>query len=324
MTCYFPIKAYQPYQANADGKKPIVFTLSPAQASAYVNVLLPCAKCIGCKLEYARQWAIRGVHESSLHEFNSFITLTYDDEHLPKDCSVSKRDFQLFMKKLRKKFSSGVSIPNSDNFFVQNKIRFIGCGEYGDHNDRPHYHLILFGVHFPDRKRFSKRGDHTLYVSDTLTSLWGKGHASIGDVSYDSIGYVARYVTKKITGDLADDHYTRIDRFSGEVYKLQPEFFLMSRKPGIAAGWFEKWSNDIYNKPIDRMAVHINGRSMNPPKYYDKQFEKVNPDRMADIKDFRKKDSEKESHIYENTNARLRVREICTKANQAFFTKREL
>lgn len=150
------------------------------------SLSLPCGQCIGCRLEYSRQWAIRCMHESTLHDQSCFITLTYSDDNLPEHGTLILRDFQLFMKRLRFEFSNV-------------KIRFYHCGEYGEKFGRPHYHALLFGIDFEaDRTLYSqsKQGSK-LYVSDTLNKLWNKGFATIGNITFESAAYVARYVVKK-------------------------------------------------------------------------------------------------------------------------------
>lgn len=227
------------------------------------NIKVSCNQCKGCRKEYARQWAMRILHEQSLWANNIFITLTYDDKHLPENKTLVKKDFQDFMKRLRKHKKCNKT----------NKIRFYHCGEYGEKFERPHYHAILFNCNFSDRLKIN--GHKGLTTSKTLTKIWGKGFTSIGDVTFDSASYVAGYVQKKITGKMKDyidpstklRHYERL-RPDGEIITLQPEYSTMSRRPGIAGLWFAKHKNDVY--PSDN--IHINGREMRPPKYYDKLF----------------------------------------------------
>ena len=137
MPCYSPLIAWRAKHINPSGKTSLVFNQRDA-AQPDDPVQLPCGQCIGCRLEKSRQWAMRIAHESSLYDQNCFLTLTFSDEHLPQNLSVSKRDLQLFMKRLRK-------------HFAPRKIRFFQCGEYGELNMRPHYHSILFNVDFPDK-----------------------------------------------------------------------------------------------------------------------------------------------------------------------------
>lgn len=203
-------------------------------------------------MNHAQQWATRIVHEASLHDANSFLTLTYADEKLPSDNGLSKREFQLFMKRLRK-------------YLEPRSIRFFGCGEYGGETHRPHYHLIVFGEDFTsDRYVWSRnnRGD-LLYRSPIVEQIWDLGHIWIGSVTPESAGYVARYALKKSQSPAAED-YTRIDAESGEIVSVEPEFLLMSRRPGIGSGWWDKYQSDAF--PSD--FVIIGGRKLPVPAYY--------------------------------------------------------
>jgi len=204
------------------------------------------------------------MHEASLNLSNSFITLTYNDENLPPGGTLNRKHFQDFMKRLRKKN------PN---------VRVFYCGEYGDQLGRPHYHALLFGKTFEDRRLFKKIRGHPQYSSDQLTDFWGKGHATFGEVTFQSAAYVSRYVTKKVTGEEAEDHYTKTD-IDGVVHYLQPEFVGMSLKPGIGQPWLEKWYQDIYRH--DR--IIMNGKAMGIPRAYDLMLEKIDPELLRKVR----------------------------------------
>lgn len=249
---------------------------------------LPCGQCIGCRLERSRQWAIRCVHEASLYERNCFITLTFAPEHLPKSGSLDKRDFQLFMKRLRKRYGAGV--------------RYFHCGEYGEKGGRPHYHACLFNFDFDDRELWSTRGGVKLFTSKALQELWPFGFSTIGDVTFESAAYVARYVTKKVTGPAAAGHYERVDA-KGEVTTVVPEYVTMSRRPGIGRPWLDRYISDVY--PHDR--VVLRGQEMHPPKYYDSLFELANPLEFDDVKESRKR--KMMACAKDSSYERLRVRE---------------
>lgn len=207
---------------------------------------------------------MRCVHEATLYEENAFITLTYDEEHLPKNGTLVLRDYQLFMKRLRK-------------LFQPQKIRFFHCGEYGDKYKRPHYHAILFNVNFADRQVFRKTVQgNVLYTSETLKGLWPLGHSMIGSVTFESAAYVARYVMKKVTGKNADLNYVNME--TGEI--RLPEYTTMSRRPGIGRGYFDKYSSDIY--PRDYAIMR--GMKCRPPKFYDGLFEIQSPTDYSCIK----------------------------------------
>lgn len=289
MPCYSPLLAH--WGLNDKGH------LAPQFSSDVYRDLpmieLPCGKCIGCRLEYSRQWAMRCVHEASLYDRNCFITLTYNDEHLPIDLSLDYKHFQLFMKRLRKKFGP--------------KIRFFACGEYGDKNYRPHFHACLFNFDFDDKVVF-KSGSNPLYVSPSLDSLWSDsngliGFSTIGQVTFDSASYVARYVTKKVTGDLAIEHYTRVG-LDGKTYQVVPEFARMSRRPGIGAGYYEKYKDDFYSDD----SIIVNGRSVKPPRFYDSRYSVDNQQAFSCIREKRR---------YNNFNSSLLTRERAGKIAEA-------
>lgn len=247
MSCYRPLDCWR-QRGNDPGKPKISFTKHDDLATP---LTVPCGQCLGCRLERSRRWAVRIVHESQMHERNSFLTLTYDDEHLPKDRSLCLDDFQRFFKRLRKQSAS--------------PLRFFHCGEYGETTQRPHYHCCLFGEDFASDRhllRTTKRGDR-LYTSNRLTKTWGLGHAVIGELSFESAAYVARYCLKKVTGDSAEEHYAG----------RKPEYVTMSRRPGIGATWFDEFRGDLY--PRDECVV--DARRSLPPPFYDRLLEKVDP-----------------------------------------------
>ena len=272
MPCFHPITAYHKIGGG------ITWT---HRESNGIKLTVSCKQCTGCRQEYARQWAMRIKHEASLWLNNIFITLTYNDQNLPEYNQLVKKDFQDFMKRLRKHKKAN----------TKNPIRFFHCGEYGEKFGRPHYHAILFNTNFNDRKPIP--GQKNLTTSDTLKKLWGKGHVSIGDVTFQSASYVAGYVQKKINGKQKEDHYRRIDKTTGETWVLPQEYATMSRRPGIAGLWFAKHKKDVY--PSDN--IHINGKEMRPPKYYDNLFQEQNPFQMEQIKLNRTKAMQKTAHL---------------------------
>lgn len=186
-----------------------------------------------------------------MHKENCFITLTFDNEHLPEDYSVHVRTWQLFMKKLRKKFGS--------------KIRFYACGEYGDLNKRPHYHALIFNHDFHDKKYYQTTPqENILYTSQTLTDLWSYGFATTGNIDYQSAGYCTRYNMKKINGGIAADHYWREHPLTKQMVSVQPEFATQSRRPGLGQKFFEQHKAEIF--PADYIVIE--GRKLPVPRYY--------------------------------------------------------
>ena len=254
MSCVNPLKAFQCFD------KSIVFD-EVRKHDIVRSLNLPCGQCIGCRLERSRQWAMRCMHEAQLHQNNCFITLTYDNEHLPSDGSLHYRDFQLFIKRLRK-------------FIGSAKIRYYMAGEYGENFGRPHFHACIFGYDFNDKKLWKRSSSGSnLYRSENLELLWPFGYSSIGDVNFESAAYVARYIMKKQTGKESEKYYQYCDLKTGEIINITPEFNKMSLKPGIGAEWYKKYKSDVY--PHDYVVVR--GKKMKPPKAYDKLYKKSNP-----------------------------------------------
>ncbi|WNK14537.1 MAG: replication initiator protein [Microvirus sp.] len=284
MPCYHPLKALR----SAQGVRVL------NKDATIFNLKLPCGQCVGCRLERSRQWALRCIHEAKLYENNIFVTLTYDDKHLPHDSGLNHRHFQLFIKKLRKHFPQ--------------PIRYYMCGEYGGQFGRPHYHAILFNITFDDATYWMRTATGSkLYRSKKLESLWTFGFSSFGAVTFESAAYVARYVMKKVTGDLADSHYQSVSTATGEVFQTQPEYNRMSLKPGIGSSWYDKFKSDVF--PHDRI-IH-DGTPLKPPRYYDNKLKKENIDNYNEIK---QKRLAKANNNNDNTNSRLEVKEIVTKA----------
>lgn len=261
MSCFNPISATN-NGLQSNGKNKIVFTGAKSQYDDN-HLKLPCGKCIGCLRNRSREWAIRCVHESKLHQDNSFITLTYRPEDLPEGGSLNVADFQGFMKRLRRYAEY--------NEKHKTKIRFMQCGEYGPKLQRPHHHALLFGYDFHDKKLWKHNGrGQRIYTSETLERLWGKGFCTIGNVTQQSAEYVARYTLKKHYGENAKTHY-------GDK---KPEYLTMSRKPGIGHGWYQKWKTDIYPKGI----LVFNAVKQMPPRYYDTLYKAENPEQIEQIK----------------------------------------
>lgn len=210
-----------PYIRDRSGKVLVLSKLDPANNDAVDGIPFPCGQCLPCRINRRRVWTLRLMLESYLHEHSSFITLTYSEDNLPYDQeyrpTLCKRDLQLFLKRLRKRFDV--------------ELRYYACGEYGEKSARPHYHAILFGLSpfdlDPEWLLYEGKSgrDFHRHRSSPLYDLWQYGIVHVGECSRQSIQYVAGYVTKKLVVNKQD---TR-----------QKEFSLMSRRPGIAAGAIE-------------------------------------------------------------------------------------
>lgn len=177
--------------------------------------------------------------ECTQWKYNYFLTLTYDDSHVPirsglnletgewqEELSVNKPDVQLFMKKLRRYF---------EHHYDEQNIRYYCAAEYGDQTERPHYHICLFNCNIRDLEEYPKKNDlgDQYYTSKTMENIWGKGNVIIGELTSQSAGYTARYVMKKWKGKNGADKWA-------EEHIKDREFSLMSRKPGIGAEYFEQ------------------------------------------------------------------------------------
>lgn len=267
MGCYHPLSAY--VHDRLDGRRTIKVCKSyrgpdtvgfddsrlfPGETVRHV--LLPCGQCIFCRLRKSLEWTVRCWHEYRMTSKGVFLTLTYDDDHLPcldgtRIGTLRYNDFQLFAKRLRQKVGS---------------FRFLMCGEYGSHGTRrPHYHAILFGLTLDDLQPWKREPTYVLYRSKTVESAWQNGFCTVGEIEPSCINYVCRYNLKKVTGAKADDWY------QGRT----PEFLRMSLKPGIGAGWLSHFQDDVYKldyitDEVIRDSVRYNGHDVRPPRYYDK------------------------------------------------------
>lgn len=245
MSCFNPIHAWQNVTPSESGKHPLFFMPPKNIKDSY---LIPCGKCSGCKASLSLMWSIRCYHESLLHSQSSFVTLTYNDESLPSNHSLLKSDFQKFLKRLRK------TTP----------VRYFACGEYGDLSCRPHYHALIFGK---DWLEGSEPINNDLYLNQALTDVWGKGHVSIGSLTPESISYVTGYVSKKIA--------------SKTPAGLEPEFRVMSRRPGIGKEFAFKYLDDLVNTGIAVMG----GKEYPIPLQYFRWLE----NELAAVKDERRR-----------------------------------
>lgn len=283
MSCFHPLTGYQRY-AGA----PLSFT----EVRGARRVMVPCGQCHGCRLDKAVGMAVRCMHEASLYRHNQFVTLTYRDNPV----TLVPRDLTLFLKRLRK---------------VQ-PFRFYACGEYGEKNGRPHYHSLLFNFPCADRYkwRMSDSG-FQVYRSPALESVWSLGNVEVGDVSFQSAAYCARYAMKKQIGKDVGKVQEIVDLSTGEVVTRRHEFARMSLKPGIGADWYKRYWKDVF----PRGYVVSNGHKIKPPKYYNEKFKLQSPDEYAKIVETRMLAAD--AQFDDNSPSRLRVKEIVEKAKSA-------
>lgn len=272
MACYHPEVAYRSREGrNSNGKWPLVF--NRRQGFDDMKVIIPCGKCVGCRIDKSRDWATRCILEASMWDENCFITLTYRNTG-PELC---KRDFVLFMKKLRKKYGKG--------------IRFFHCGEYGSLGDRPHHHACLFNFDFPDKTLWSIREGVKLYHSEELNKIWGHGYCTVGEVTWESAAYVARYVLKKINND--NRHQV-------------PEYITMSRRPGVGKNWLDQYKDDILK--VDSVILR-EGR-FRPPRYFDNKLSESQPQTMERIKHIRQSKHNESNSTPERLAVRERLKKL--------------
>lgn len=296
MACTRPLKGYK-----APGGK---ISFSPRTGYTDLpSVRVKCGQCLGCRLERKRAWAIRAVHESQMHRSSCFLTLTYDNKHLPKDRSVDVRHWQLFAKKLRRK---------------KGPFRFLHCGEYGEKNQRPHYHACIFGHDFHEDRTMHKKEGHPLWISEELGELWGNGFSTIGTLTFDSAAYVAGYCVKKSTGKQAKDAYTRLDKETGELWEVKPDYATMSRRPGLGYEWYQKFKADVYPEDV----VIQKGQVFRPPAYYDTLLEKEDPELWEKIQSKRKQ-IVKHDHDYQD-ECRLLSKEKVLESKMSMYSERSM
>lgn len=267
MACEAPIQAWRPALGGPLSFKP------PRDGHYWTKIQVPCGTCILCRKEQSRQWAMRITHEAQQHDENSFLTLTYDDDHLPVDNGLRYRDLQLFWKRLRKEIG---------------KFRYYAVGEYGDKSMRPHYHACLFGHAFTDARIYVREGDKPLWTTMQLQRIWGMGHVSVGALNYGTASYTASYIHKKLT---SKQQYVKVDETTGELIRLEQPRAFMSRGgragKGIAAEWIEKWGRGTY----DHDHVIMNGSPSKPAKYYDNKLKEKNEEQFNEIKRERRKNA---------------------------------
>lgn len=240
MACFQPVRAWRRVGGYdpVTGKWPLTFRKSEGYKETAMDV--PCGKCEGCRMDHARSWAIRCMHEASMHAQNCCITLTYDQDHLPEHGELDKRGMQNWLKILRNHIGS---------------FRYFGCGEYGSLGDRPHFHIILFGYDFPDKVCVTKHGGSKHFDSNMLREIWHRGNIDVGECTYQSAAYIARYVFKKQVSVSQNQHE-------------QPEYAMMSLRPGIGASFVEKYKDDL----LASFSCLYDGKEFAIPKFYESRF----------------------------------------------------
>lgn len=274
MGCVSPISGWLSVKLSENGKRPIVFDRSLGFADQ--PRVVPCGRCIGCKTSRASQWSTRATLELLSYPDGSscFLTLTYDDEHLPGPSLVPEH-LTLFWKRLRK---------------AEGPLRYLACGEYGEQTNRPHFHAICFGFRPTDLQTYSS----TLWHSPRLQSTWPYGQCLVGDASSASAAYVAGYISKKLEAA----HYPA---------GILPPFLRVSSKPALGSRWIrDHWSD------LEGDKVYVAPGVVAPvPKHILSLLEVEQPLLWSRIKALRRKRAalgEKTQSQLNNVEANLRAR----------------
>lgn len=286
MACYHPIAAWKHKTAKNDNGKSVITFHLPLTLSDYEEIRVPCGQCVGCRLDYSRDWATRIMCECKSWEQNWFVTLTYDPEHVPVSSVVDTETGEFiqgmtlvpshltkFMKDLRRYW---------EYHYDHTGIRFYACGEYGDESGRPHYHLAIFNLPFaPDQLEpwFFNKEHQQIYKCPVLEQIWANGIVAVGEVTFNSAAYIARYMLKKQKGPDAAAFY----RSQGKA----PEFSRMSRRPGIGADYYAQHRDEIYEHDEMFMGTLKKVMKVKPPKYFDRLYDMDSPEAMAAIKEDR-------------------------------------
>lgn len=282
---------------------------------------VPCKECAGCQEAYSKEWATRCMLEAARYEHNYFITLTYDEYHIPKnDELLNKKTGEVFEND---NWEQGHLCPdhitkfNKDvreywrTHYEHTGIKFYASGEYGGLTRRPHYHMIMFNlpIKLEDLKIYKVKNGHILWNCDILTKIWDKGFVGLAEVNWDTCAYTARYVMKKLKGKIEDEKYYE----NGMV----PEFVRMSRRPGIGIDYFKEHMQEMYKNDEIILAGHAEKiQPVKPPKYYDRMFKDLEPKKMDEIKAIRKRIAE-ESTKMKNLNTDLTESErLCVEEKQ--------
>lgn len=237
---------------------------------------IPCQNCIGCRKEKALEWTNRILMEIKTNPLNNyFLTITYDAKN--EKLSLSKRDIQLFLKRIREK---------------QGELRYLVAGEYGERTFRPHYHMIMLN-HYPGS---GKKWDRQQTEMLELEKIWGKGRILGSDVTESNIAYTCQYTTKKA--------YSIEKNWPQNIEK---PFILMSRRPGLGKDYIEE-NIDLIKK---ENLIFINGKHK-LPRYAKKMIERDDIKRFEDLKKKGKEEGqqyEKQDYYLFKTDSKVDINE---------------
>lgn len=212
------------------------------------KILVPCGKCLKCRSKYRLQWQLRLQHElDSYNGVAMFLTLTYNDENMPDNNSLVKKDVQLFIKRLRK-------------YYSDIKLKYFAVGEYGSKLFRPHYHLIIYGLKAPEHKKNSVL--NWKYGQFLSERIWKKGYCFVGYVDAKCINYVSKYVLKEFIKDFSKEDLLNAG--------LTPPFSLKSS--GLGLDYLLSHLDYIKGQIAAGRTIKLYKSRIGYPRYYRKKL----------------------------------------------------
>lgn len=274
MPCYKPILTEKIKQGEKVKFKKVRNVKEYTQTLNFnwkIQHMIACRKCIGCKLDNAREWAIRCQLETKESKNNYFISLTYATQYLHTNtqgiATCNNQDLTKFINSLRKHFERQ----------GHKGIKYLASNEYGSKRKRPHYHICFFNLPLKDLKPTGEKNDigQPYFISKTIDKIWNKGMHKIGITNYESAGYVARYTLKKQT------------KMEYKKLGIEPEKLRMSN--GIGLEYFKNHKDEIYKYDHITIKTEKGVKNLLPPKYFDRKMNEKNSKLMQEIKEKRKK-----------------------------------
>lgn len=298
MACFYPRTMFPP----VGGGRP-VYVMPAGHSGRTVEVR--CGQCIGCRADDSRDWATRIVDESRLWKSNWFVTLTFDDECLPDDQSVSRVDVQRFIMRAAKAAKRRGLLEGPG-------LRCFYNGEYGTQTKRPHYHAILFGLELVDLVPWAKNErKEQMWTSAFLAEVWARGRVIVGSVTTESAGYVAGYA---IRDKWAKNRvYELVDPETGLCQERVRPFIGMSRRPGIGRRFIERFGHSLLAGDYSV----ANGKKRPTPRYYHRVLEQTAPETAATLLARSEAARRLPAAKRERSVERLKVREECFRAKRA-------
>ena len=263
-------------QTNKNQKSALAKIIKSHPPEKYNFIQLPCRQCDTCLQERTNEWKMRLAHESEMSEkngpFSKFVTFTYEPKNLPPYSFLRYSDVQKALKRLRKKVPS---------------FRYFVASEYGEKNNRPHYHILFFGLDLPDLKRENKLNGHAQFSSKILNEAWGKGRVQMGTLSEGGMKYVNNYLLKEqgphqkwlIQEDWAftrkqilfmrnwqetEEHYTEVIESKDEFYAAYADESLGVEDSKYISYWQEDGKYFVERKAEERKVIVLDTNEVVP------------------------------------------------------------